>query len=361
MTWVPTTEQILDLDGVTRRVDRFRFELCDRELRPIGELHPDRAGSVPTIENDTTGNTHRRMRGFRLMPDEAGDVNTQRDRLRVYMVLQNDVEFRMGTFLWGDVSRPVRSWGSEHQGDLVDLGYILDQKQTSAYGWGKGANIGLVMIFLVLRAGFKLADIAESNAGHATLAEPMSWNPGTTWLTMLTDLGNVLGWVPPWFDRDGKMHMSKPRDPDVDRLTVPAYGPGTRVVADSILDSDDLPSSANDFGVYDSGPDRLRVGRFQLPASAPHSFQNRGYRVAEVQNVQGMETQAQANKNALDLARTAGVAYRWWSFDSTLDPRHDTYDVFECFGKRALEQKWSAELRSGGKMTHTVRQTAYEL
>ncbi len=361
MSWAPTTAQILNLDGVHRRTDRFRFELCDRDLRPIGELHPDRDESVPAIENDTANNTSRRLRSFKLLANEVGDVNVITDRLRVYMGLQNRAEFRLGTFVWADANRPLRSWGEEQHSDLVDFTYILDQQVTQAFGWERNATIALIMFFLVFRAGFELADVAKvgDEAGRG-LAEPVAWQPGTTWLQMLTDLCNVVGFAAPWFDRDGRLHLDQPPDPEVAPPTVDPYEDATRVIADSIVNSNDLLSAPNDFALSDSGTDRLRLGRHQLPASAPHSFAHRGFRIGLAESVQGLASQAQADKGARNLARTRGVAFEWLAFTSTADPRHDTWDVVPAFGQNWLETSWGLELRSGGLMTHVMKRPTYE-
>lgn len=361
--WSPTTEQILGLDGVSHRVDRFRFELCDQRYRPIGELHPDRTGSVPSIEVDTSATTSRRLSGLRLLPDEAGDVDPITDRLRVWMVLQNGAEFLLGTFLWADASRPDRSWGVELHSDLVDLGFVLDQPATEAFGWGRGAQIGLIVLFLFMRAGFELDDISplSESASTKTLVEPIAFNPGTTWATMLEDLTMLLGWGRPWFDRFGQLRLGRIPDPEIAQPTVPAYDVGTRVIADSILRSDDILAAPNDFAVTDSGTEQMIIGRYQLPASAPHSFQRRGFRVGLVESGQGIVSKQQADIAATWLAVAKGSAYRWVSFSTTADPRHDMWDVIDVFGVRSLETKWGMQLRSGGEMTHTVRQTGFEV
>jgi hypothetical protein len=362
MVWAPTTEQLLNLDGVRRRADSFRFELCDRELRPIGELHPDRAGATPSISNDVDSSASRQLSGFKLLPDEATDVNTKSDRLRVYMVLQNEVEFRLGTFLWADQNRPRRSWGEEHHSELLDFGYILDQQSTRAFGWGRGATILLIMVFLCNRAGFEHArlDLPFGPEASRGLAEPLSWEPGATWIQMLTDLGAIVGFADPWFDRDGLLHFDQAPDPEVVQPTIPAYEDGTRVIADSIVPSDDFLRAPNDFAVFDSGTGRLRSGRYQIPSSAPHSFAERGFRIGQVENVQGLANQAQATRGARNLARS-GDAFEHLVFSSTLDPRHDTHDVVVAFGQRWLETGWSMELRSGGLMQHTMKRVTYDV
>jgi hypothetical protein len=357
-TWAPTTEEILNLDGVRCRTDRFRFYLLDRELTPIGELHPD-TSSTPQIQNDSSNNTSRRLTSLKLTPSEAADVNTLRDRLRVYMQLQNGHDFLLGTFLWADDSRPERSWGTEQHAELVDFGYILNQPSANAYGFSKGANIMLIIFFLMFRAGFELNDIAVIGDEAARgLADAKAWEPGTTWLQMLTDLGALVGFMPPWFDRNGRCHFDQPPDPELDEPTVPPYGAGTRVIADSIVHSDDMLSAPNVFSVYDSGTDRIRSGRYDIPASAPHSYANRGFEIAEVESVQGIDNQTLANRAARNLARSK-QAFEWLSFNSTADPRHETLDVIDAFGKRWLETAWSLELRSGGAMQHTMKRVTY--
>ena len=366
MAWSPTTEQILDLDGVRRRSDRFEFELCDRDLKPIGTLHPDRDQATPTIENNTEDEVHRRLTGFKLLPDELADIDTMSDRVRVYMRLQNEARFRLGTFLWGDENNPERSWGQEHHGELVDFSHILAQESAQAFGWGRGANITLIIMFLLFRASFELADIAViGDSANRGLRDPRSWEPGSTWLHKLNDLGAGCGFVPPWFDQDGRLYFDGIPDPAFAPASVPAYGPNTRMIADSIVYSNGILSAPNDFAAFDSGTDRLRVGRHQLPASAPHSFARRGWRIGKTRSVQGSESQAQLDANARSLARGSDVL-EYVTFSSTIDPRHGTYAVVPCpdrFGimRMWLEYGWTMELRSGGVMRHDLRRVSYDV
>ena len=171
------------------------------------------------------------------------------------------------------VSRPLRSWGNQYDAELVDLTYVLDQQSTQALGWGRNTLITNIIFAILGRAAFTLDDVAVvGEEAKRNLAEPMVWQPGTTWLQMLTDLGNIVGFAAPWFDRNGLIHHDQPPDPDIAIPTVPSYDSAPRIVADSIVPSDDLLSAPNDFAVFDSGTDRLRVGRYQLPAGAPHSL-----------------------------------------------------------------------------------------
>src|SRR5690606_16740578 len=111
--FAPTATQILNLENVRQRTDSFRFELCDKDLKPTGGLHPD-FSQRPTLQNDTSNSRSRRRQNLKLFPDEAQDVNPLTDRVRVYMTLQDGTEYRLGTFMWADNSRPLREWGEEN-------------------------------------------------------------------------------------------------------------------------------------------------------------------------------------------------------------------------------------------------------
>src|SRR5690606_34350648 len=130
--FAPTATQILDLENVRQRTDSFRFELCDKNLKPIGELHPD-FSQTPTIQNDTSNSSSRRLQNLKLFPDEEQDVNPLTDRVRVYMTLQDGTEYRLGTFMWADNSLTLLEWGEVNHSELVDLSFILDQQSTRAF------------------------------------------------------------------------------------------------------------------------------------------------------------------------------------------------------------------------------------
>jgi hypothetical protein len=176
---------------------------------------------------------------------------------------------------------------------------------------------------------------------------------------MIVDLSNKVAFAPPWFDRHGLFHWQTPPSPMVDPPTVPAYEAGGRMVADSILRSNDIVAAPNDFATVDSGTDRLRIGRYQLPADAPHSYANRGFRIGMVETSQGFESQAQADRAAFIMARQRGRAHEVLTFTSTADPRHDTYDIVPALSETWLEMSWSLECRSGGPMQHTLRRVSY--
>lgn len=355
MPWTPTTNEILNLDGVRKRYDTFRFDLIDQNFEVLGELSPD-SSQPPTITNDTTRTINRSLDNLHLPADEINDINVVRDRVRVWAVLQNGEEFSLGVFLWGDASNPQRGWGLEHSGSLVDRTLQLNQAFTGSLGFEAGARTDLIFIFLLQSAGMSLSDIAESE-DIETLNEPVSWSPGSTHMRAMTDVADQIGISPPWADRNGLIHLTSPPDPSDPNAqpSIPAYDANTRIIADSIVRSDDLTKAPNYFFVYDTGPKVSRTGSFRLDASAPHSEQNRGFRVSLVEGMQGLDSQSQANRAARTLARTKGLAFDWISWQSTLDPRHDNWELVSVEGDNYLETSWAIECRTGGPMSHMAR------
>lgn len=368
MAWSPSTEDLLDLNGVRRRCDTFRFELLDRDEQVIGEIHPDRS-RPPTMTNQPESSIPRRLRNVHIPSSEMQDINVVSDRLRVWMQLQNGEEFSLGIFLWGDDSRAVRSWpinNGERFSSLVDKNLILNQEFIGSFGWGAGAGgtggLNLAMVFILLQV-LELSEFGEPDNPDELqwpITEPVSWPPGTTYYRALTDLADMAGMAPPFFNRDGKVLIIFPPDPAETGSTVD-FTYGGRIVANSIIQSDDLLEAPNVFGIYDSGPDNIIVGRFELDDSAPHSIANRGFPVAMVESRQGLESTAQARQAARGLSRSKGVAFDWLEFETTADPRLDTWDVVgvqleedgEVEGWLSVE--WSLTLRSGGLMSHKLR------
>jgi hypothetical protein len=172
---------------------------------------------------------------------------------------------------------------------------------------------------------------------------------------VLAELLKLVAFLPPWVSRDGRLQIRATPDMDtVDPQLV--YEAGGRIVDGSIARSNDLLDAPNVFRVYEQSGQTSIVGEYRIPASAPHSVENRGREVCDPQPASGLKTQAMADAAAKALAVTQPTTYRWLSFDSTLDPRHDTWDPVTALGLVGMETKSSMVLRSGGRHNHLIRQ-----
>jgi hypothetical protein len=351
MAWDPTTDQLLDLDGVRRRADTFRFRLLDKHEEQIGELHPD-LDRAPTLTFDSGATIQRTLSSFHLTASEANDVNTLSDRVQPVMVLQNGVEFELGILMWGDDSQPVRAWGAERDSSLVDKMNMLNQGIRATFGLGKGADIALAVLGVALQ--YLTLDEIDIDPISADLGVGNTWSLGTAGRGVLNDLLSGIGFLPVHFNRFGRLQI---RDtPDLS-TTTPAlvFEAGGRIIADSILDSDDLLDAPNLFKVYETSGQAQIVGTYEVPASAPHSFANRGFYVTQSEGRSGLKTVDRANKAAKSLATTSPTTFRWRQFQSTIDPRLDTWAPVTNLGETWMSTRWSFPMVSGGLMSHTLR------
>lgn len=353
MVYAPTADQILDLDGVRCRVDDFRFELLDSDEQIIGNLSPS-LERPPTLTNDTTASVPRTMSSLNLTAAEVVDINPLSDRLRPVMVLQNSVEYTLGVFVWSNDSQPEMAWGLERASTLSDKMVLLNQGTSKTIGWGKGADVGLAALSLALSV--LPEDQIHFDSIDAELGVGVNYPLGTAQRSILAEFAKLIAFLPPWINRDGILqYVGTPDVTTADpTLTYEAAG---RIIDGSIARSNDQLDAPNVFRVYENSGQSQIVGEYRLPASAPNSVENRGGReICDPQAVAGLKTLAQANAAAKALAVSQNSAYRWLSFDSTLDPRHDTWDLVTVLGEVWLETKWSMTLRSGGLMNHVVRQ-----
>lgn len=351
MVWAPTTAQILDLDGVRCRVDDFRFELINQTDEIIGELHPDQ-DRPPSITNDTSAAVPRTMSSFYLPAGEGAAVNTITDRVRPVSVLQNGAEFHLGVFLWTSDSQPVRAWGEERASTLSDKMVMLNQGTAQSIGFGKGADIGLAVLGLLLSV-FSENEI-DVDAIDADLGVGVNHPIGTSTRQIVAEFAKLVGFLPPWVNRSGVCRLMPAPDMETVNPTL-IYEAGTRIIDGTIARSNDLLDAPNVFRVYEQSGQQQLVGEYRIPASSPHSVENRGREICNPEPMAGLKTQARADAAAKALSVTQNVTYEWLSFDSTFDPRHDTWDPVTAFGAPRMETKQQTVLRSGGRHNHLLR------
>lgn len=350
---MPTSDQLLDLDGVSRRSSTIRYDLLDATLTKIGELSPDR-DAPPSITNNMNRTIKRVMEGMHLEPAEAADVDTISDRVRPVWVLSNGAEYNLGVFLWADASRLRFSYGLELEGSLVDQTLILDQALAFGYSLPKDTSITAALASLAQFAGFSGAEVEIASSGR-TIGNPVAWPVGTSMFSIMAELCGMIGFFSPYFNNDGVLVM----EPATDLSAATAdhvYESGGRIIAGSMVESDDLLTAPNRYIVIGSGANDSEVyGTFDVPDAAPYSFVNRGFYVTDVWESQGITNTAQAEDAAAARYAQDGNTYRWVDFESTPDPRHDTFDVVQYLGDLYREQEWVLQLREGSAMRHSLR------
>jgi hypothetical protein len=240
----------------------------------------------------------------------------------------------------------------------VDQTIILDQDITSSFGLAAGDSIRDA-ILQQFEAALVPSYVVDPEI-VTTIAEPILWPIGTKRLKIVNELAAMAGAFSVYFDNDGTGRVTL--IPDLSVAPVEhTYLSGGRMIAGSMVESDDLLAAPNRFQVIDSSAEATPVvGVYDVPPSAPHSFANRGFYVVETIQEQGLEDATQATARAYAAYVESQGGYQWVQFSSSPDPRHDTFDIVDYLGTRYREQGWSLPLEEGSEMTHDLRRV-YEL
>lgn len=348
-----TTDDLLDLPlSIGQRASEVRFDLLDQSLDVIGQVQPD-LDTRATVAVNINRTIKRTLEGIRLNAAEGADVNPFGDRLRPVWVLENGAEFNLGVFILGGIDRTRWEWGLDADVSGVDQTLILDQAIEQTVALPAGGDVRTL-----IEAQFAAANVPtyEIDPGIATTAAaPIAWPAGTSRLQVINDLAAMAGAYSAYFDNDGVGRVTLV--PDLASATPDhVYDAGGRILAGSMVETDDLLDAANRYVVIDSSnPDSLVVGYYDVPDDAPHSFASRGFRVVKVIEEQGLGTVAAAKRRAEAAYAQDRSAYEWVQFSSPPDPRHDTFDVVAFLGTLYREQGWTLPLVEGGEMIHDLR------
>jgi len=343
---------LVDLQGVSMRQESVAFDVLDSSLQVIGTLQPAR-DPVPRVTNDTSRTIKRALSGLRIPAPEAADVNPFSDRIRPRWVIEGDpAVYPLGVFLYADRNEIVRSYGTDIDAELVDQTFIVDQPLAQSVSLGIGTGLSDAMLDVATAAGVPNVYVAPSTL---TLQRPAVWPGGTSRYRVLADLALLAGFTPPYFDSAGTLTLTDSPDPE-DAPPTRFYPPGSPIIDPSIIQTDDLLTAPNRWIVVDNGGTAGPVsGSYELPASAPHSYFNRGFYVTAWIEQQGVDSNAAATAAAKAQALSDPSGVERASFASVCDPRHDTYDVVEFDGRRWLEESWSVNLVAGGAQQHQMR------
>lgn len=328
-----------------QRQTSFRFDLLDENDGSIGEIHPD---TPCTVTNDTGRGINRTLDGLVLNATEATDVNPFSDRVIPYMTVGDEV-YPLGKFIFTDPSSLYRSWGKELSSNLADLNAIVDQPLAESVSFPAGYRVRDALFRMFADLPF----YPEIDVLGSVFGSPVTWRAGTSTLQVINDLAALGGFLPLFFSNEGVPRIIAP--PDIESSNLHIYETGDRIFEDSIVETSTLIDAPNRWVVVDtSATESPIVGEYVLSASEPHSFENRGFYVTRLIEMQGVGTVANA-KNAAYTSALNEPPLTTITFDAAPDPRHDTYDIVNFLGSRYREISWSLELAEGAAMSHTIQ------
>lgn len=339
-------DPLLDLDPwVGQRQATFRFALTNAiSGEVLGDIHPIRNASL----THDTSRTIKRQLSLALGVADTAAVNPLTDRVDVFMVFPSGVEYPLGRYMFTDASRQVFTSGKLAQMALNDEMFLVDQQITVGIN-GVDKNIAKV----IKKALEGLPVTYTLPATEFLCAE--AWGVGTGRGQLLEALSLSGDYFSPWFGNDGVMHFIRTFFPS-DAVADFDFDAGNKVMRENILENDDLLTAPNTFIVISNAAEDATtevVGRYDIPHTAPHSFVQRGFVIAQVENLQ-LSTQAQATAVAQNLGIRQTI-FEQTTLTTAPDPRHDSYNVIVWRDQKWLELAWSMALVEGGSMNHLLR------
>lgn len=346
MTTKPFDDQLDLARWVGQRSATFRFRRVHGVTNePLGDITPI-SNTVPVLSHDTS-RTIKRQVTMSLGAADTATIDPVAERITIAMLMKG-VEFPLGRYVFTSHNELRYTSGRLGVVTLYDEMFVVDQQLETGFT-ALGGSVGTDVLRLV--TGLPVSVIIDPTDFSST----GSWNAGTTRGQALNALAVQGDYLSPWFANDGKMHVVRTIDPG---STIPAlnWDAGSVVFLGSVIETNDLLSAPNRFVVIsnsgDAG-DAAIVGTYDVPASAPHSVQNRGFIIPDVQDIQVMTT-AQATAAARNLGLRQTIFERR-EIATPPDPRHDSYDVVRWDGVNWLEIAWSMTLIEGGAMSHILR------
>lgn len=347
----------IEIDPWTgQRSVQYRYEIIDGTTgEHRGQLHPLR-GSSPSLSHDTTSTITRRLQGLTLAPDEADLFRPLVDRIDLYMVADG-VDWPLGRYVASDDISTVISDGvsgsvtSLRPLTLCDEMFIIDQDMPDSYA---ASGILISEVIKDLLSGINIKDLL---IGPCSMTSSLGWSAGTSRASVLKDLCSAGGYFNPWFDHSGTLRCVPVFDPAQITPTFD-FDARPRVIRDSITVTDESLTAPNRFVVVsnDTGTSGTPiVGIYDVPSTAPHSHQNRGFYITDV-----LDVQVESLEQAQVYARTIGIQLtivERLDCSTPPDPRHDAFDVVRFLGENWLEIGWSIDLSGTGVMSHVLSRT----
>lgn len=344
LTTQPTNAALDLTDGYGQRSETFRFELVNGAsgIR-LGTVTPLRTGSL----SHDIGRTVKRSLTLTLGVADTAAINPVSDRLDVYAVI-NGTEYPLGRYVFTDASSQRWTSGSIGNMSLVDEMFIIDQELETGYS-ARSRGVGFAIQEV-------LADFAYTKSIAASpYISAEAWAAGTRRGQVLATLATTGDYFTPWFTNDRVLTFIRSFDP---ATQVPAFDfdAGNQVLRAGIVESNDLLSAPNRFVVISNAATDGQIpatGSVDVPASAPHSIQNRGFVIPKIVDLQVTDRyQATAIAKSLSIQESP---LEYVNIGTALDPRHDAYDVIFWDGQLWLEVAWSIQLTPGGVMSHTLQ------
>lgn len=326
-----------------------RWDLLDRDLQRIGELTPT-LKRQPTVVNNINRMIKRSLSGVQFLPSDVSEIDILTNRLQLWVSVDQGAEKSLGIFMWTDSPNQERSYGAISNATFTDLGGMLDQPIGQPWGYPSGYSADTILNDLAAEVG--ITSISLPNTGY-NLPTARTWPSSTSRYQIMNEVAAMAGLYSPYFSNAGVLTAKAPPALELGALDYDSVE-GGNVVANSVERSTDVLNAYNRWTVESVGAENALVwASYTVPASAPHSKENRGYWVTRTIQVQSLTSVQEAYDLAYLAAQGEDSVYEWVEFEAMPNFDHDTFDVVGYNDVAYREQSWTYPL--GSVMHHSLR------
>lgn len=336
---------LLDLpDYIGQRSCTFKFHLLNGVTGEVlGEINPIRN---VTLAHNTSSTIKRRL-SIALGKVDTDDIDPLTARVDVEMILSDNSVWPLGRYMFTDDTRIKFTSGHLSNAVLTDEMFLVDQPMVVGLdATNKTVSACYEQVLQTLPVTF----VIEPSAFLMT----QGWGAGNSLGKVLDTLALAGDYFSPWFGNDKRLHLIRTFNP-ADQTPQFDWDSRDQVLRENITETSNVLTAPNRFLVISNTnvAGQPIVGLATVPPTAPNSFANRGFYITEQQTLQlANEDQAQAVATGLANRQTV---FETVTLNTTLDPRHDSYDVVFWNGSFWLELAWTMNLTAGGTMQHTLR------
>lgn len=305
------------------------------------EIHPSTTGQ---LSYDDGNSSRYELKGLVFLPTSMRIFNPSTDYLQVYLIIDEGT-YNFGRYYATSLSRQkdvILSPEDEEISDLVHIdfadGFVKLQQSTEApIVVLSGADPSDIMRDAAEMAGFPTAIAAsESLMGSDT-----AWDAFTSLYEVVDSVYPIAGHRAPWISFAGVFRSIAARQGTIEPITLESLDP----VAGTVTISETFLSAPNRVVVYDDAAEYPLVGVWNAPASAPHSFANRGYYVTQAEAQQGLANIAAATAAAATIGEQ--LTARTLNASVFPTPALDGPKVLEYDGSFWLIRSWSLGTEPG--------------
>jgi hypothetical protein len=281
-------------------VNRWSFELLDGSDRPLGTLDGVTGGSAEVVAQAVLGGS-----GKLVIEERGQGIDWMSNRVRAVFSNGTD-EWPVGTYLFSSPTEQHTAFGV-----IYDVGLLtkmnIPQEDTVSTRYSVTAGTQVIPRVVTLLQSTGETRIAATSS-DAVLTAPLTWEAGTSKLTIINDLLQAAGYWSLWCDGNGLFRIEPYTNP-ADRPVAYSFEHGEASVHYPDWGREqDHTSVPNRFLAIGQGdeedPPLIGVATNEDPDS-PYSYQSRGrWITATEEGVEG-ETQAVFDQYAARKLREA--------------------------------------------------------